>query len=58
MTDDKIEQAPEPTSDADRRPPEFHVRDLMGEGQETTIVHAGQRYRLRITANNKLILTK
>ncbi|BDV36386.1 hemin uptake protein HemP [Methylocystis iwaonis] len=37
---------------------EHHARDLLGEKKEATIVHAGERYRLRITANNKLILTK
>lgn len=58
MKDDKVEQASEPTPNAERKPPEFHVRDLMGGGHETTIIHAGERYRLRITANNKLILTK
>lgn len=42
----------------ERTPPEFDVRDLVGECLEATIVHAGERYRLRIAANNKLILTK
>ncbi|WP_363349171.1 hemin uptake protein HemP [Methylocystis echinoides] len=37
---------------------EIDTRDLLGRRQEATIVHAGERYRLRITANNKLILTK
>jgi hemin uptake protein HemP len=31
---------------------------LMHGAREVTIVHAGEHYRLRITANNKLILTK
>jgi hemin uptake protein HemP len=31
---------------------------LFGEEQEIIILHAGEQYRLRITANNKLILTK
>lgn len=32
--------------------------ELFGTGQEIVITHAGEQYRLRITANNKLILTK
>ncbi|HEY8161912.1 MAG: hemin uptake protein HemP [Methylocystis sp.] len=39
-------------------PLEIDARELLGPRQEATIVHAGERYRLRITANNKLILTK
>ncbi|WP_159727222.1 hemin uptake protein HemP [Methylosinus sp. Ce-a6] len=37
---------------------EVDVRDLVGASREVTLLHAGARYRLRITANNKLILTK
>jgi hemin uptake protein HemP len=32
--------------------------DLFGNRRELTIEHAGFQYRLRITQNNKLILTK
>lgn len=45
-------------SSPDQTPRELHVHELLGDGQEATIIHAGARYRLRITANNKLILTK
>ena len=38
--------------------PEYDVRDLVGDGREASIIHEGERYRLRITSNNKLILTK
>ncbi len=31
---------------------------LMRGRREVTILHAGERYRLRVTANDKLILTK
>lgn len=31
---------------------------LMDSRRELVIVHAGERYRLRVTANDKLILTK
>jgi hemin uptake protein HemP len=40
------------------RPPVLDVRDLLGGGREVIIIHAGERYRLRVTANDKLILTK
>lgn len=31
---------------------------LLGGGRELVIEHAGQEYRLRLTRNDKLILTK
>lgn len=33
-------------------------RDLFGGRREVIIDHGGQRYRLRITGSNKLILIK
>jgi hemin uptake protein HemP len=33
-------------------------RDLFGGGREVVIAHGGETYRLRLTALNKLILTK
>jgi len=36
----------------------FDVRELLGDGREVIILHGGERYRLRVTANDKLILTK
>jgi hemin uptake protein HemP len=46
--------------EARRRPetPVIDVRDLLGGGREAIIVHGGERYRLRVTARDKLILTK
>lgn len=32
--------------------------ELFGDRQEIIILHAGEEYRLRITRNNKLIMTK
>lgn len=32
--------------------------ELFNDQQEIIIVHAGEEYRLRITSNGKLILTK
>jgi hemin uptake protein HemP len=34
------------------------VRTLLGPAREAILVHNGEHYRLRVTANNKLILTK
>jgi hemin uptake protein HemP len=53
-------QTPDQSRSAKRQPllPEYDVRDLVGDGREASIVHEGERYRLRITSNNKLILTK
>lgn len=33
-------------------------KDLLGERRELVILHEGELYRLRVTRNNKLILTK
>jgi hemin uptake protein HemP len=44
-----------------RRSPEtpvIDVRDLLAGGREAIIIHGGERYRLRVTARDKLILTK
>lgn len=32
--------------------------ELFGDLREIVILHAGEEYRLRITSNGKLILTK
>lgn len=39
-------------------PVRLQVAELMSGGREAILEHAGQDYRLRITANGKLILTK
>lgn len=33
-------------------------KELLKDRLEIVILHAGEQYRLRITSNNKLILTK
>jgi hemin uptake protein HemP len=38
--------------------PVIDIRDLLAGGREAVIVHGGERYRLRVTAKDKLILTK
>lgn len=47
------ETSPEPAS-----PRRLKVSDLLADDREAILEHAGQDYRLRITANGKLILTK
>jgi hemin uptake protein HemP len=37
---------------------EIPVTDLMPDAREAVILYKGERYRLRITSNDKLILTK
>lgn len=39
-------------------PQRLDSRRLLGGGNEAVIEHAGQEYRLRLTRNDKLILTK
>lgn len=34
------------------------VSDLLGGGREAVLLHGGDEYRLRLTSNGKLILTK
>ena len=40
------------------RPVRVIVAELLAGGREAILVHDGQDYWLRITANGKLILTK
>ena len=59
-----MSETPKPTPSGDRsgasRPdaPVIDIRDLLAGGREAIIVHGGERYRLRVTAKDKLILTK
>ncbi len=52
----------QPTSDRPQartsEPRTLKVRDLMRDGPVLELDHDGQIYRLRITRNRKLILTK
>lgn len=38
--------------------PVLNIKDLLLGGREAIILHDGVSYRLRITSNNKLIMTK
>lgn len=61
-------KTPPPAEHAARQPatpalpstalPQIEVGTLLGDGREAMLVHNGETYRLRITASNKLILTK
>jgi hemin uptake protein HemP len=46
---------PRPAGEAS---PRFKVSELLGKAREAILVHGGEEYRLRITSNGKLILTK
>ena len=50
---DRVVAAAAPTS-----PVRLDSRELFRNGNEVLIVHKGEEYRLRITRNEKLILTK
>ena len=41
-----------------RTPARYRTEDLFKGGQEVVITHGNEDYRLRITRNDKLILTK
>ncbi|HRE21727.1 MAG TPA: hemin uptake protein HemP [Rhabdaerophilum sp.] len=45
-------------SGLDETPRRIEVSDLVGGRREAILIHNGEAYRLRLTANNKLILTK
>lgn len=48
-----VEQA-----DASGQRPRLDSADLLGGAREVLIMHAGAEYRLRVTSQGKLILTK
>jgi len=54
--------APQPNRTTPSSPPpsaqRIDSRRLLAGGRELVIDHAGQEYRLRLTRNDKLILTK
>lgn len=55
-----IDDAQEPDADDEASTPAEVVKaeELFGEHRELVIEHNGERYRLRITRRNKLILQK
>jgi hemin uptake protein HemP len=46
------------TADFGPQPKRIAVSDLMAGGREAVLLHDGDEYRLRLTSNGKLILTK
>ena len=48
----------EPVAAAAHSPRRIDLRDLLNGAREAILLHEGQEYRLRITSNAKLILTK
>ena len=56
MGDREIRKAPSDGSGPSV--PRVPVRELLGGGREAVLVHDGAEYRLRLTSNGKLILTK
>jgi hemin uptake protein HemP len=47
-----------PEAAADGLAPEIAVETILAGRREIVLLHNGLRYRLRVTSNNKLILTK
>lgn len=47
-----------PSTEDGRQPLVLDSADLFLRGKEVRIRHAGEEYRLRLTSNNRLILTK
>jgi hemin uptake protein HemP len=48
----------EETLPSNARPRRLKVSEILAGNREVILEHGGQDYRLRITANDKLILTK
>lgn len=46
------------TQETSSLPRQIDSKDLFGEQRTVFIVHAGEKYRLMITRNDKLILQK
>jgi hemin uptake protein HemP len=49
---------PKPIAGSNAHRPRFDSKDLLCGASAVEIDHAGQRYLLRVTRENKLILTK
>ena len=59
MSGDETEQAKvRPAAPEGPKPRRLKVSELLEGAREAILEHSGQDYRLRITANGKLILTK
>ena len=60
LTAMQSDRNPQPSSSVDAMPSvrTFDSGSLFGKEHEIRIAHDGQEYRLRVTRNGKLILTK
>jgi hemin uptake protein HemP len=58
MIDRKIESTDPVQDDSSGTVRRIQLADILLGAREAIILHAGQEYRLRITANGRLILTK
>jgi hemin uptake protein HemP len=59
MSETQDEEPPTlPSGSPEILPREYVARELIGHAVEAILLHEGERYRLRITTKNKLILTK
>ena len=47
-----------PIERAPAKPRRVRIEELLGGGRELIIEHRNEEYRLRMTSNSKLILTK
>ena len=50
--------APKDTARSASPVPRIAIGDLLAGGREAILLHDGVEYRLRLTSNGKLILTK
>jgi hemin uptake protein HemP len=55
VSGDKPQTSPRRSSQPVRR---IKLSDLLAGGREAVLLHDGAEYRLRLTSNGKLILTK
>lgn len=55
---ESLETALPTKQDAQTLRQRFHSAELLGKAREIVIEHAGEEYRLRLTRQGKLILTK
>ncbi|HVV28696.1 MAG TPA: hemin uptake protein HemP [Rhizomicrobium sp.] len=54
-----VDAKPKSQRPAGSRPvPRIPIDDLLAGGREAVLLHDGIEYRLRLTSNGKLILTK
>ena len=58
MSQDRSTLPPAPLPEPTPETPRIDVTTLLGAGREAILLHNGEAYRLRVTNNNKLILTK